>query len=537
MLPLGDTLCIIAWVVAVASVPFIAWRLRHAPRTEVGVVLAISIAAFAVRLMVPFGPLNAVDAGRLSPLWEHDSWWADDRFRSVPMALGVLRHLGVTPAFLLRYWGPIIGGLSIPVTYLCARIFTLTWGPAALAATLVATWPGLIHYTAGPELSAEAGLLGTAAFAVAAAVDLGIVTLPLLASLTTLTIYSRPEFRLIVIPLGILLSASAWSWRRRLMLAALLAVPIAGYLPQVLHPEIDPGGGSLLATLVVHPLAYGLPWIVAAIAGVLVGNMPTRIRFALGLAFAMFAGVYYARSHDASLEWNEWRYLCTVVPWIAIAAGFLVDRLGTTTSDRIILASAFALALVPLFAGWGMLQERYAEQAEFAFVRDTAARAAPPGTTIYLLGRDGFGVAQSAAMLGLSDTFGPVTTARWNCEAPRPVPTYHGPSIVLLDKLVERCPETVSVDNSVLFLGLTRSDPHAAATLARYDLEPIIEHDEMVVPDGLESRASSAFHGTPGMSLHAFFGWYRLHAVAGKTVVSGAPPSPAPGAPPSPTAP
>jgi len=171
------------------------------------------------------------------------------------------------------------------------------------------------------------------------------------------------------------------------------------------------------------------------------------------------------------------------------------------------------MAVLPLFAAWGMLTEQYSHQAEFAFVEKTAPSVVHPGTQLYLLSQEEFGVAEGAAILGLAAASGPVAPPQGRCEDPRPDASYRGPSIALLDRLVASCPERVTIDNGILFLGVSRPDDQLAPIQARYSLEPVVERTEMVSPDlGKNEPQPGLFTPTPGMSQRAVFGWYRLRS-------------------------
>ncbi len=516
----SQALCTAAWIVLVVGVPVLFVRAWRATRPDVVLVAALAGFALAVRLAIPWGPLNFVDADRLSPLWRTD-YRVLPTFASVPSALAALCDLGAKPALLMRLWGPVMGTLSVAVAYGGARLLGVTRASAAVAGLVVATWPAHVHCSASAMLTVEAGTFAAGALALAArGLPDRVITL-ILAALVTLTVYSRPECRLIVIPIALLVLGPRWTTSSRLLLAALLAVPLLSYVPMALSVK-EMGRGSLsdgchLAAardLATH-VQLGDPWILLAVAGVLFGATTARNRLALALFPTMLGSLYLLAATDRSPHWGQSKYWVILIPTAAIALALALDRARLTRAFLPLAGGASTLAVFALLLSWPTLRARNDEQAAYDFVRRTAPEAVAPGSTVYV---QYFGDSQqSGALLGLGASLGRSgidTVCGRDRAEPGPV------RIRALSADVIDCPGWLQA-GGIVFLGVERNvdssgtpagrEPAVVTLLrSRFALEPLQEDAAWVVPDmpGMNpDRCGASF---PGPTFLAQFGWYRI---------------------------
>ncbi len=503
-----------AWIALALFLGPALVRLTRDARRELWIPAAILTGALAVRLALPWGPLNFVDAERLGPLWEMDSF-LDPLFASVPSGLWLLRAIGVSPDLLMHGWGPVVGALATVATYAAARALGAPRAAAALAGVIVATWPAHVHFSTGPMFSVEGGALGMALLAVAASPALGIFAVPLLGALLTLTVHARPECRLFVVPAVLLLLGPGWSWRSRAMAAAAMLAGIADYIPAALttHGWQVPAEGCtqrFLESIVHNPLTFGLPWFALAVLGVVFGAGTWRSRLALAFVVFVFAGVYLSQGTDPSPQWGQWRYWTTLIPAVGVAVGLLIGRLKPEAIRISAIAAGMAVAVAALPLAWPTLRTPNNEQAAFNFVRETAAGAIQRNEVILVLRSPDAGAPQSSALLGLGAAFGPFEGIRWRCTDP--VPPKPALKVTVLDPAAVSCAGWIP-DGSILFLGIERTDPVLDELRQRYALEPIVERAVPVVADmpriNPNGRCSGA-GGLIGPTYDAHFGWYRL---------------------------
>ncbi len=507
--------CSVAWfiiLVCALDATMEVWRTR---RSDLLTACGLAAVALAIRLALPWGPINFVDAERLGPLWEKESF-LDPVFAATPSAFAILRELGFSPDTLMRFWGPLFGGLGTLAAYACVRTAGAGRAAASLAGVIVATWPGHVHYSTGPMLSVEAGALGVAALTVATG-GFRFATIPLLASLTTLAVHTRPECRLLVVPVLLLVLRREWSWRRRWILAGALVAGLSDYVVPALTSAADLGGRvpecaeRFFRTIVGNPLVFGLLWFGLAAAGVLFGRGGWRVRLALGFMLVGLAIAYWFQGSDPSPQWGQWRYWSSTVPYVAVTAALFVARFESRSFYRPLVAVAAVLAIAALPRAWQTLRTPNNEQATYAFVRDTAPGVVGPTTSAFILPSVDAGTPQSSALLGLGAAFGGFEGIRWRChDALPPDPVIR---LSVLDAAGLQCPGWVPREGGVLFLGIERPDALLTQIEAKYTLEPLREQTVRVVADMPRINPHGICSGAWGLigpTYDAHFGWYRL---------------------------
>lgn len=512
-----------AWALALAWVALkgLPWGAR-AP-VERWLLPTVFGAALLARLSLPWGPLNFVDGERLECVWGLSDA-LPNTFVTVPLMLAALRHTGVGAAALLRWAGPLAGATAVLATFLAGRGLGLRREGALLAAAVVGAWPAHLHYSTALSFSVEGMPFWLGAFAVAGAGGAATPWRPvLLAALTVLGVYARPEYRLLVVPLGALVLGPGWTWKQRGVLAFCLAVGLAPYLHYLVPDEGSLGRSGQSAGFVPRMLrdASMTPvwWIYAAPVGLLVpGRMHWTARLALGLTCALLGASYWAMASEANPRWGQWRYYVALVPFVALAAASFGDWLAECAgrwrraADGLLVA--LALAALPFYLP--MLRRAEDLPAEFAYLRASARRALGPRRDVLILANRGHGALANIAVEGnptmaLATVFGPTAWPR-ACE-----PGDGALAVRDLERVVAQCPETIDPARTLVYLGLSREEPRLAGLRARFDLVPV---EEVVRPVALTSTMISrqcpgdptgfTVEGPWGPPCRVRLGWYRL---------------------------
>jgi hypothetical protein len=516
----------LAWVATLLWIGAkgIPWWLRSP--VERWLLPGVFALALALRVALPWGPLNFVDGERLECLWG-TSRRLPETFLSVPALLSALRDAGVGLAPLLRWTGPLTGALAVLATYLAARGLGLRRGAGLLAAAVVCAWPAHLHYSTGLSFSVEGMMFWLGAFAVAAPGGAETPWRPVvLSALTVLGVNARPEYRLLVVPLAALVLGPGWSWKQRGVLAALLAAGLASYLPHLLPDEgsLQRSGHSagFVPHLLKDPSMGPVWWIYAAALGLLV---PTRVRWnarlALALSVALLGASYWVMASEANPRWGQWRYYVALVPPIALAAACFGEWLtGLVPEGRArhgVSALLVAIALAPLPFSLPMLRRAEDLSVEFAWLRGSAHRALGARRDVLILANRGHQGLSSIAIEGnptmaLATAFGPLA---WPsaCERARGGAL----SVRDLERVVAQCPETIDPARTLVYLGLSREEPRLEGLRARFELVPVEELDRSVaLTSTMISRqcpgdpTGYTVEGPWGPPCRVHLGWYRL---------------------------
>lgn len=508
----------LAWLVA-RGAPWLA-------RTPVerGLVPAVFAVAFALRASLPWGPLNFVDGERLESLWGLTRE-RPTTFLSVPLLLAGLRHLGVGVGALLRWTGPVAGALAVAATYLAGRSFGLRREGALLGAAVLCAWPPHLHYSTGLTFSVEGMPFWLGAFAAAAEGASAAPWRPLVvASLTVLGVYARPEYRLLVVPLAAVALGPGWTWRQRGALAALLGVGLAPYLRHLVPDEGAMARSGLsvpfVRRAVVDVSTAPVWWLYAAVAGL---ALPSRVRWnvrlALGLAAGLLGASYWAMASEANPRWGQWRYYVALAPYVALAAASFGDWLAARAPEGPWRTRAgwalVAVALAPLPAYLPMLRRPEDLSAEFAYLRASARRALGARREVLILANRGHEGLSPVAIEGnvtmaLATALGPTSWAHGCERAPGEL------QVRDLERVAERCPESVDPARALVYLGLSRDDARLAAVRARFDLVPVEEAvRDVALTSTMVSRqcpgdpTGYTLDGPWGPPCRARLGWYR----------------------------
>ena len=532
----GEVVTCVAWLVALAWVaacgaPWLAKNLQRV-RAEALTVLALFAAALALRLALPWGPVNFGEAERLAPLWSR-TVPSCGMMCTVPTIAAIAQAMGLSLAAILRAGGPLFGALGVAGAYAFARGAGLRRESGVLAAMIVLGWPAHLHYSTSMTFTVEGVALWSLAFGVAHA-RTGALPLRsvLLAALTVLGVYARPEYRLLLVPLAVVVLAAPWAWRERALFAALLGVGLYAYLRYL--PPSDMMRYASGSSKMFFPHLLGDEelspywWLYLGAAG-LVAGLTARARIATSVALALSCAtlvwVYSFLASEANPRWAQWRYYASLVPFVAVAVALLGDRLGSPAGApwrRAVVPALLTLAALTPVAQLGALRRVEDQQAEFAWIRATAPRVlARRDDVLVLANNDHPGLAQvrieGTPRMALATLFGRLD---WPsvCE-----PEASRLRLRDLERVVARCPESVSPERTAVYLGLSRDDARLAPVRERYRLVPIEERTMNVAMSAtminrqcpaLTSDPNGEIIGLSAPDCRVTLGWYRLEAKA-----------------------
>lgn len=526
-----------AWLLALTwcaacGLPWLARGLRASDtdhRGDARAVAGLFALGFALRLALPWGPVNFGEAERLDVLWSAAPGECGP-MSTVPSLGALLLALGVPLAGLLRVVPQCLGALTAVGCFLTVRAVGGRRESALVAGAVALGWPAHLHYSTSPTFTVEGTALWSLAFA-AAAVRSGVIPwrAPLLAALAVLAVYARPEYRLLLVPLALVGIAAPWTLRERVVFALCAAVGFAPYLRHLPPGEMMAWRSTVSRFFIPHLKgdAQLSPfwWLYLGAAGVLAG-LTTRSRAALAVALALAVAtllwVYSFLASEANPRWSQWRYYTSLVPFVAVAVGLLADRVASPSGAAWRQAVAPALltlaALTPL-ARWSALRRAEDLSSEFAYLRATAPRVLAQRPDVLVLtntGRPALASVRVEAMprMALATVHRPL---EWpvGCE---PAVNPSTPRLRDLETVVAQCPETVSATRSVVYLGLSRDDARLEGLRARFTLVPLDERRMRVAPSVTAINLQcpldpSVTTGVAGLDLDdcaVRLGWYRL---------------------------
>ncbi|MEZ4391455.1 MAG: hypothetical protein R3A48_10200 [Polyangiales bacterium] len=517
-------LLVACWLLVHAR--WIARRAKESPG-EALTLLGLTAAALALRLALPWGPLSFADAERVDALWSpRPSPCAS--MCTVPVVASLAQRAGASVAAILRYAPPIFGALGVAATYLFARASGVRPPSAALAALVVLTWPSHLHFSTSLTFSVEGAALWSFAFAVALADRDRVPHRPaLLAALAFLGTLARPEFRLMLVPLAGVVLAGRWRWRERVAFAALLALALVTYLPY-LRPSGNIGntdlGRRFVPVMLGNAAMSPVWWFYLGAAGVIAGLATSGRRLggaATAMSFAVLMAVYIRYTSESNPRWGQWRYFTTLVPFVAVAVALGADLLSHPRLGRArhaLLAPLFALAAYTLAANFEELRRAEDQAAEFAYLRETAGRVVARRPDVLLLsngGRQGLAHVriEMEPRMAIATVVGPLDLPT-GCAAG----AASAPRLRDLETVVAECPESISPERSVLYLGLARIEERVEAIERRFELIPLEERSlDVVVTSLVINRQASDGHsglgdleGLDNPDVTVRLGWYRL---------------------------
>lgn len=527
MIPSADTAdaLALAWIVVVVGAVWLLGRGLRRHRGEVAAFAGVTALAAAVYLALPWGPLDFSEAERLSPLW------SDEVFMPAPFGGGLLALLvplhraGLPTGWILRGTGPALGALGVGMTWLLARRAGLRRGPSLLAAGVVLTWPAYAHHATSVGLTIAGAALWTAVFALASARTVPAWgKLPLLAALVTLGIWTRPEYRLLLVALPPLLFTPGWTWRRRVAMALLLAPGLLSYLGVLSRLRGTPQP-TTLSVAWLHLLRTDLPmnapwWIVVGALGLVAGRGLVAVRVAALLAVALLCASYWNFASEPNPLWGLWRGYVSVVPFLGLGAGLLAGRLPDAWRwRRAALGLGCAVALATLLGAWSTLRRPLDLQRESAYLRELGPRLFGRQTPLLIFRAhagtdDERGVPpEPSVLLALSASGG---ATRWprRCDQP-PLPS-SDPPVLDLEDFALRCPQDIPT-GALVYVGLFRPSARFEAVRARLRLVPVDERRLRVTPSVplLNTQCPLVvlrIYGSALADCDVTVGWYRVTA-------------------------
>lgn len=496
-------------------------------RAEALTLLALFAAALALRLALPWGPVSFGEAERLDTLWSSRPTPCITMC-TVPVVAAMAQALGCPLAAILRAGPPLFGALGVTGAYLFARGAGMRRESAALAGLIVLGWPAHLHYSTSLTFTVEGTALWSLAFAVAHARTGELpARAPLLAALAVLGVYARPEYRLLLVPLTLVVLASPWSWRERGVCGALLAVGLSHYGRYLAPGDTMRYASGVSRFFFPHLLGDDAMspywWLYLGALGIIAG-LTARARIATSVALALSCAtllwVYSFLASEANPRWSQWRYYASLIPFVAVAAAMLGDRLGSRVGApwrRAVVPALLTLAALTPVPQLYALRRAEDQAAEFAWIRESAPRALGRRTDVLLLTNGGHP--------GLSHVRieGPPRMAIATRYAPLDWPGACEPSpsrstrLRDLERVVEECPATISPERTAVYLGLSRSDARIATLLRSFQLVPLEERTMLVAMSStmtnLQCPVAFGVDGIVGLwapDCRVRLGWYRL---------------------------
>lgn len=506
----------VAWMV-LAPVLFVAVRgaIRARLRSEGPIVVAGAVAGLLLRLVVPWGPMNFVEPSRVAFLWS-GTFGRFVEFSSLQLAYAFPVALGLPAAVVYRALPPVFGALGVVLTYVLARVLGLGRGASAIAMLVVLGWPQHVRYSASASFVVEGAALACACLAAASARSLPVRPRTILtAVLAVLLVQARPELRLFLPVLAIAVSGPSWPRRERAILGGLLLPALFAYAPVVAneHASLDASMlGEHVDILLRSPGLSPTWWTVAGIVGVAAGRFEWRARAAVGLPLALLLVAFTVAGHEANPLWGNWRYYVELVPFLAIGAAALVERLPPRPVVVVALA-ALALADIALYRG--LLGRPTELQAQFRFVHETAPEVLRDRVPLVLSERGSTGPRPPPENVADLALFGvglrrPLAVAGARaCRATTAAVPIEGQPFAgwAYDQGVERCVG----GRGLLFLGAYRTTETEAA-LAAGRLVPLLEVVREVAPSSpaqdTQCASGPVVPGVVVADCPVKFGWY-----------------------------
>jgi hypothetical protein len=470
------------WIAAFGAM--LAWRRRARLLSRDAIVCAALIAAaLALRLVVPWGPLDFAEGERAAWAW---SATPSTRvgFESMAVLHRVLRELGAGPDTLLRWLGPLAGAAGVGATYLLARAAGLHRPAALFAGLLVALWPAHLRYSATAGSAVPAATLWTAALAAAASRTIPPRwKAPLIAALALLAAHARPELgAALPAALPLLVTRRVRGSGRWVAIAAVLGAAATFWItPREALPS-SPLAGEFLGWLPLDVSVGPAYWVLLGTVGLAIGRGSLQLRAGLLGTCAALVAAYALHASEANPLFGQWRLYTTLVPLWALGAAMLVSRaprVGRDVRTAIALAAIALLGAAPQARLWFRSIDA---QAEFAFARETASRvrAARPGLVVLVPGRDEQYTAsvETIPLMGIA-----AGTARvdWPLQSEVPLPDL--PRWILPSGALENeWTQEVDWSRTAIYLGVYRPAHLLDRIGKRFSLTPIEERDLTAAP-------------------------------------------------------
>lgn len=372
-------LLLVCWAAVLVWVAKHGRALIRADRRDAVLFGVLCVAALALRLAVPAGPLNFTEAGRAMSLWGTD-FAASAPHLAWSGLLALLRGLGISPATLFRHAGPAAGSLGVGLLYALARACGLNRSWSFATAAFLLFWPAHVRYSASGEGLVPGSAVWTGVFAAALARDLGPrARVSIVAAGMLLGAQMRSEFALCAL---VAVALSATRLRSRRAVAGLGSVAVTTLVLTRAAP-VRSGGRAIRDVLSAPELrlfweALQVPDLVptaivgAGILGLVAGSLPRTARAGFTMLVAALTVIYpLGAGGEPNPFWGTSRYSLSFVPLLALGAGGLGQRLaGEFRHWPALLAAVWASsAMVTHDAA---LRSPASMQREFAYLMATA---------------------------------------------------------------------------------------------------------------------------------------------------------------------
>jgi hypothetical protein len=511
-------------VTALAWLVLLVWLAVHArrglaARRDALYAAACFVVAVALRLALPWGPLDWAEPERLQALWSTSPHLQPDHL-AVSFPLQLLVAAGVRGDGLVRLAGPLLGALSVAVTFALARSLGAGRLAALVAALAVCVLPAHLRYSGTVSFTIAGGAFLAAAFAVACSGLPPWRKLPFVAAATVLAAYSRPELILVAAPISLLVLLERAPWALRGAWVALLLVALGPHawalLCQRPHAGFSPGWGEFAVASLWSRLGAGALLALGAV-GLLLGRARLLSRAALAAAVALLALVYGRSIMEENPLWGQWRYVLSGAPLVAVGLALLLERLTSAWAHRVAAAGLAAVILVAAWYARAALGRPIDIQEDFHHARATVDSVAARYRYVAVVTNDDLDGAARRSMLEavplmafglhLGRVAPPV-----ECRA-QPAPA--GVQVWSLRALLTRCPEAPPLEAVALYLGAYRPAAIMAALRGRYALVPLAERVAPAAPATQHlntqcPRLPFKFEGSRLQDCPLRLGWYHL---------------------------
>lgn len=486
--------CELLWGAAFALALGLAARHLRGRRTEAALVVALALVAFAVRCAAPWGPLDFVEVERIAPAWLPGATARVD-FPGIAMLHVLGADLGLAPAAVLRFAGPLLGAAAVLATYALARSLCLGVRWSALAAGVVLVSPLHVRFSGTGGLAVAATFLLPLMVALARDRSAGYAARVLgSAAVFTLLGLTRPELRLIAVLLLPLLPRELWRSPGTRVLVA-LAVLTAPTLPRMLLTDTAVIASSARGDYAL-PLRVGLTawwlgpiwWGWLAALGLLRSRLSLVERGCLAAAVVAVFALYRLVGEEMNPVWSTARYHLAVLPLVAVSAAGAAARVESGPARALLALALAALTLASLPAHLAFVRRPVDLQAQLRFVRETTPWIAARHRTLVMLaprlpdGRISVDGLASNVLFGMSFAGLPVERAGPCAGFEDLAPVEVATDVDLLRLCPVARPGRSFVGPIALFLGLYRDPARLARLRERFDLSPIVERRVAAAP-------------------------------------------------------
>jgi hypothetical protein len=485
----GTASLAIAWIVCALWIVVYGPVLARRHRDDALVLAGVTALALAVRLAIPWGPLDFAEASRLESAWNVRIEPLGN-FIAMPFLFGVGRLFEVHPLTLARFLGPVLSAIGVGLVYALGRVAGLGRSAALVGAAILLIFPAHLRYSASGVLTTTGATLWLAVFAVAAA--RGIPThwkVPFMTAAIVIGVFARPEYRLLCLALVPLVFTPGWTWRSRIALGVVTGVALLEYTRHLgvghEHAKMERMWGTFYGWLLRDPAMNPTWWLLAGVAGLAIGKGDVRVRVATGLSAVILLGTYFVMGLEYNPYWGEWRYAVAAVPFLTVGASGLAEKLLARPGRERYLLAAAPVALLS-----GLLHYRAATRAvdvqvEFHYVRELAPRIAEGFRDVVVIMNDGQEAArsiptESTTAYALALATQPPYNSPYSCKSHK----MGRPRVRLWSQnaLAEGCIDGFDPAKTAVYIGLYQPRELVELVTRKYDLVPIDERAASAAP-------------------------------------------------------